>query len=401
MSIFSSIFNWIVARCYTSQIVFNCAWEDPRLDREALKLTEEDQVVIITTAGCNVLSLAIEGPKHVYSIDRNHCQNALLELKLAAIREYDYATFWKLFGTGRLPNFSKVHYPRLRQHLSTAGRAFWDSHAHYFNGTGLRPSYFWHGCSGILAWVMLGYFRLIGVYRPLLELMEAKTIDEQKHIYKTKIEKRMWNPVIMWFLERSFTLALLNGVPEAQRELLEKEGGFKSIGLFIKDSMETIMTKLPIHDNYFYRVYLTGEYTKDCCPDYLTEEGFKTLKNGAVDKISIHTTTITEFLREHKKKDISRFVLLDHMDWMASAPKALSEEWSEMVAHSTDNCRFLWRSASKEATFVGDTSVTLPNGHETVTVKDVLKYDYQTANRLHELDRVHTYASFFIADLSL
>jgi hypothetical protein len=40
-------------------------------------------------------------------------------------------------------------------------------------------------------------------------------------------------------------------------------------------------------------------------------------------------------------------------------------------------------------------------GHETVTVKDVLKYDYQTANRLHELDRVHTYASFFIADLSL
>src|SRR5690606_21732152 len=80
MSIFSSIFNWIVARCYTSQIVFNCAWEDPRLDREALKLTEEDQVVIITTAGCNVLSLAIEGPKHVYSIDRNHCQNALLEL---------------------------------------------------------------------------------------------------------------------------------------------------------------------------------------------------------------------------------------------------------------------------------------------------------------------------------
>lgn len=176
-------------------------------------------------------------------------------------------------------------------------------------------------CSGILAWVMLGYFRLIGVYRPLLELMEAKTIDEQKHIYKTKIEKRMWNPVIMWFLERSFTLALLNGVPEAQRELLEKEGGFKSIGLFIKDSMETIMTKLPIHDNYFYRVYLTGEYTKDCCPDYLTEEGFKTLKNGAVDKISIHTTTITEFLREHKKKDISRFVLLDHMDWMASAPK--------------------------------------------------------------------------------
>ncbi len=48
--------------------------------------------------------------------------------------------------------------------------------------------------------------------------------------------------------------------------------------------------------------------------------------------------------------------------------QALSEEWSEMVAHSTDNCRFLWRSASKEATFVGDTSVTLPNGTASATV---------------------------------
>jgi S-adenosylmethionine-diacylglycerol 3-amino-3-carboxypropyl transferase len=118
MSIFSSIFNWIVARCYTSQIVFNCAWEDPRLDREALKLTEEDQVVIITTAGCNVLSLAIEGPKHVYSIDRNHCQNALLELKLAAIREYDYATFWKLFGTGTSSTRSFFHFIHLHSLLS-------------------------------------------------------------------------------------------------------------------------------------------------------------------------------------------------------------------------------------------------------------------------------------------
>jgi len=401
LSLVSTTFNWVVGKCYTSQIVFNCAWEDPRLDHEALQLTDKDNVVIITTAGCNVLSLAIEGANHIYSIDRNHCQNALLELKLAAIREYDYSTFWKLFGTGRMANFSKVHYPRLRLHLSPSARAFWDKHAHYFNGTGFRKSYYWHGCSGILAWFLLGYFRLIGVYGPLLELMDAESLEEQKHIYKTKIENRMWHPIIMWLLERRFTLALLNGVPEAQRKLLEQEGGFQSIALFIKDSMETVMTKLPTRDNYFYRVYLTGEYSQDSCPDYLTKEGFTTLKNGAVDNISIHTTTITEFLKEHKTKDISRFVLLDHMDWMASSPKSLSEEWSQMVSHATDKTRFLWRSASKEATFVGETMVQLPNGIESVPLNNILKYDQQTANRLHELDRVHTYASFFIADLNL
>jgi len=398
---FYSIFAWlldkVVARVYLNKILFNCAWEDPRLDLEALKLTEEDNILIITTAGCNVLSLALNSPKHIYSIDRNICQNALLELKIAAIREFDYSTFWKLFGTGRLANFSKLHYPRLRQHLSPAARAFWDKHAHYFNGKGLRPSFYWRGCSGFLAWFVRGYIRLLGLNKAFNELLNASSIQEQQRIYSTKIERRMWNPVIMWFFGSSASLAILNGVPEAQRQLLEKEGGSKTIGHFIKEQIDFVCTQLPLKDNYFYRVYLTGEYTKECCPDYLTEDGFEKLKGGLVDKLSIHTTTITEFLQEHKKKDITRYVLLDHMDWMASAPKALSEEWQEMVDHAAEGARFLWRSASVEASYVGNTEIK--RGDSIVPVKELMNYDYTLANKLHALDRVHTYASFFIADL--
>jgi len=142
---------------------------------------------------------------------------------------------------------------------------------------------------------------------------------------------------------------------------------------------------------------LTGQYTKDCCPDYLTEEGFNKLKEGAADKISIHTTTITEFLRTHKEKDITRFVLLDHMDWMSNSPKDLSEEWEEMIDHSAEGAKFLWRSASAEASYVGETKVK--RGDSIVPVKDMLEYDYRLADKLHALDRVHTYASFFVADL--
>jgi len=47
----------------------------------------------------------------------------------------------------------------------------------------------------------------------------------------------------------SVTLALLNGVPDAQRDLLEQEGGHPSIADFIKNNLEFIMTQLPIKDN--------------------------------------------------------------------------------------------------------------------------------------------------------
>jgi len=78
--------SFVHKKLYTGKIIFNCAWEDPALDLEALKLTKDDNIVVITSAGCNVLTYAIHEPNHIYSIDRNPCQNALLELKIAAIK---------------------------------------------------------------------------------------------------------------------------------------------------------------------------------------------------------------------------------------------------------------------------------------------------------------------------
>jgi len=304
--LFSKILNYFTKRVFEEKIVFNCVWEDPHIDKQALGLVKNESVICtITSAGCNVLSLALESPKQIYSIDRNPCQNALLELKISAIREFDYDQFWQLFGKGRLEKFSKVWYPRLRQHLTPASREFWDSHAHYFDGKGGlfgRKSFFYRGSSGLLAWGLTKiYFRLIGLNTPFNDLIHAESLEEQKKIYKTRIEKRLWNPILMWLVSSKTTLALLNGVPSAQQKLLEEETGEKSVVHFIKHALEEVLLTLPLKNNYFYRVYLEGEYSKDSCPDYLIKENFYRLKEKRlIDRISIHTSTIEEFLIDHK-----------------------------------------------------------------------------------------------------
>lgn len=40
----------------------------------------------ITSAGCNALDYVLQEPEHDFAVDLNPAQNALLELKLAAIR---------------------------------------------------------------------------------------------------------------------------------------------------------------------------------------------------------------------------------------------------------------------------------------------------------------------------
>jgi hypothetical protein len=68
-------------------LVYNTCWEDPALDRTALQLTENDTVLVITSAGCNALDYVLAGAGRIHAVDMNFRQNALLELKKAAIKQ--------------------------------------------------------------------------------------------------------------------------------------------------------------------------------------------------------------------------------------------------------------------------------------------------------------------------
>ena len=70
-----------------SAIIYHVSWEDPRIDCELLDLREskKDTILMLTSGGCNVLDMLLEGPARVVAGDLNPRQNALLELKCAAI----------------------------------------------------------------------------------------------------------------------------------------------------------------------------------------------------------------------------------------------------------------------------------------------------------------------------
>ena len=126
--LFNPIVEFLRRKIYSQKIIFNCCWEDPLLDIEALQINDNDNILCITSAGCNILTYLLQNPKHIYAIDVNPCQNALLQLKIASIKELDFPTFWQMWAHGRIENFSEEIYPRLRIHLPEEARFFWDNH---------------------------------------------------------------------------------------------------------------------------------------------------------------------------------------------------------------------------------------------------------------------------------
>jgi len=382
------VFNAI----YSRALVYNTCWEDPAVDRLALDLREDDSLLVITSAGCNVLDYALTGPRQIHAVDANPRQNALLELKLSGIRSLEFEDFFALFGHGFHPDFRDLYRERLRPGLSEPARAFWDRRPGWFGNP--NGSFYFHGLAGIVARLFHAYLKT----RPRLAesvraLFETTSLDEQRHIYDTRIEPLMWTPGMKWTLSRQLTMSML-GVPHPQRKEVQAQHEAGVAG-FVRESIEYVFRQLPVRTNYFWSVYIRGRYSPDCCPEYLKRENFATLKAGLVDRIQPHTCTVTDFLHRHEEP-ISKFVLLDHMDWMSSYhPEALREEWEAILARATPDARIIFRSAHAAPAYLDRIAI----GAGQSALRERLRFHPERAAELSRLDRVHTYAGFHIADV--
>lgn len=376
---------------WSRSLVYNTCWEDPAVDRRALDLGADDTVLVITSAGCNALDYALGAPKRVHCVDANPRQNALLELKIAAIRHLGFDDFFAVFGEGFHARFDALYRTQLRDELSPFAQTWWDARISWF--TSRRASFYFHGLSGLVARGVRTWFRTQPRLREAtFALFDARDLDEQRRIYDERVAPVLWSKAVNWTISRQFVMNLL-GVPHPQRKLVEAQHADGVAG-FIRESMQYVFRELPLVDNYFWRVYLTGRYTRECCPDYLKQENFARLKDGLVDRLLLHTTTVTDFL--HTTDDrISRFVLLDHMDWMSSYhPAALDEEWEAILANAAPRARILLRSAQSHPAWLQGVRV----GARRRPLADILVFNDALADRLHRHDRVHTYAGFVIAD---
>ncbi len=377
-------------------LVYNSCWEDPRLDRQALHFEAKDEVAVITSAGCNALDYALAGSGQVHAVDVNPRQNALLELKLAAARALDYESFFCMFGKGHLAGVRESYGQSMRQYLSTFARQYWDRRIGWFESAGWRPSFYFRGTTGLFARLMNHYIDRIAKVRPYTErLLDSADLEEQRQIYETHVRPTFWSPTLRWAVGRELTMALL-GVPQAQRQQLEQyyDGGMVN---FLEDRLDFIFGQLPLQDNYFWRVYLTGHYTQECCPEYLKRENFENLRGEAWRRVKTYTTTMEDFLTRYGRK-ITKLVLLDHMDWMAqNRQDLLKGEWEAILAKAEPGARVIWRSAGLKVDFV-DPLVVDHQGRQR-EVGEFLHYEHELAERLHPHDRVSTYGSFYIAEL--
>jgi S-adenosylmethionine-diacylglycerol 3-amino-3-carboxypropyl transferase len=185
------------------------------------------------------------------------------------------------------------------------------------------------------------------------------------------------------------------GIPAAQ--IRHARQAVPDVAEHLDRRMEEVLARCLLRDNCYWHVYLNGRYPRQTCPEYLEEGNFLRLKAGLADRISVHTSTVQEFLRG-RRPTVSRFALLDHFDWFCGeSPRRFSQEWQALVDCANPGARFTWRSMGEHTDFVDDCRIEY--GGATRRVGEVIEYDDALAADLQTRDRVNSYSCLRIGEL--
>ena len=210
-------------RQFNDEYIYAFTWEDARIDSRLLKITGDDVILAITSAGDNILSYALERPKRIHAVDLNPAQNHLLELKVAAYRSLDYQDTWKLFGEGKHEKFQELLLQKLSPHLSSHAFDYWQHVGPSTFDPRSKGLYFTGGSRHALKLVSwLG--SLLGVRNDMRRMCEAQTLNEQREIWTKRVRKVLLSQLLAYFVigsERFLWKAL--GVPGEQRAMIEED----------------------------------------------------------------------------------------------------------------------------------------------------------------------------------
>ncbi|HYV90302.1 MAG TPA: DUF3419 family protein [Chitinophagales bacterium] len=313
------------------KLVFTHNWEDPASDHAALNIQRDDAVMCITSGGCNAIGFLLFDPSVIYCVDINPTQSYLMELKLAAIKKLSFDAFIMFMGLRPCDHRLSI-YRQLTNELSPDALNFWNSQQDL-----LKQGLLMNGkyerfikMSGKFITVLQGKNRVQG-------LLKEKSQKEQEQYFDT-----VWNTQRFRYLFK----ILFNKRVLARRGLsadyFHFDDGSKSFAESFYNRSKKAFRNLPVDNNYFLSLYLTGRYRNESAvPDYLKKENFNLLKSR-VDRMKIITLDAQSWLQSMEVASISCFALSNICELMSE--QETERLFKEVIRTARPHARIIFRN---------------------------------------------------------
>lgn len=292
-------------------IRYSQVWEDHGILAEGLNIGPGDDVLSITSGGCNALALLLAGARSVTAIDMSASQTALLELKVAAIRALDHDAFVRFVGARPEPARAAIYRERVRGGLGAAARTYWDAHEGEL-------------AAGVIHCGRLGrYFaRFQSEHMPGLvdpagvdALLGARSLADQRAAFEQAgFASDAFAERFRWYYGEEMLAS--GGRDPAQFAHVDVD----DVGDFFLRRFRWVCTELPILGNHYLEAFLTSGY-RDLTqgPPHLRPDGFARLRAGLLDRLTLVTDELERFVVAAPPGAFSKANLSDIFEYMSEA----------------------------------------------------------------------------------
>lgn len=316
----------------SKDILYANCWEDPQLDREALRIGEDDTVLSITSGGCNLLSFLLDNPRKVIAIDVNPHQGFLLELKMAAFRMLSYQSNLEFFGVRPCSRRIECYRLLLRPCLSCDAARFWDGHLRQIARGIIHAGRYERYMRLLRKTVVAGF----GKRRLIKRMFEADGPAAREKLYREKWQGVWWRFLTGVMLSRWLNSLLFD---KAFFAYLDRDFSF---GRHFAAKAERALVQLPMKENYFLSYILLGRfYDEAFLPVYLRRENFQAIRDR-LDRVEIVTDSCEHFFANLEDSSISKFNFSNIFEWMS--PAAFENLLRETIRVARDRAVLTYRN---------------------------------------------------------
>lgn len=350
-------------------INYSQCWEDTEILLEALKISNDDIVLSITSGGDNTITLLLCNPIRITSIDLIPGQNHLLELKLAAAKALNYKDYLSFLGVRDSSNRNNL-FLRVKPHLTTKASLFWNNHYTAIEKGVLNSGRFEK---------FLNLFRkyllpLVHSNKIVTQFIEISSLEEQRKFYKKYWNTKRWR-IYFRLATSSYVLKYL-----ARQRGMYKYTKMKIVSSDYLKRLDSNLFNVPISDNYFLHYCLTGRFTK-VLPPYLQEKVHTLLRKNKISNLSIVSSDILTHLKSAPDNSYTKFNLSDIFE--ALSDEEANSIWEEIIRVSKNGATVVyWDNLLPRP---------VPPGFS-----GIVKVEKQLQEKLFQKDRVFFYGGLHI-----
>jgi len=292
----------------TKSILFSSCNEDSCSELRAFGNCANQDLLCVTAGGGRALALLLAKPRSIVAVDLNPAQNALLELKIAAMRQLDHDAYLRFLGV-RADDERLQTYRLCRSALTSTARSFFDAHTDEI-------------AAGILYQGRLERFlaRVASAARfaqplGLRRLLDARDLDEQRAVV-AKVDTPFWRAIMKTFVRRS-VLRMFSGDPGFFRYLPDD----MKLHDVLYDCVFTNLRSGLLRENQLLQLVLFGRYVwEETLPPYLNAVSYDAVKSAlATTEVRIVTSTVNEALQTHAAAGFGAYSLSDISSYLDDA----------------------------------------------------------------------------------